>query len=264
MLILILGASLVNPLWALAAVEAANTAGSFFSQGDSSGISRQDARFINNFNMEQSLRNEKWERAKYVDALSIRAADAERAGLHPLAALGVNVASGPVSGVFATQPGETRSKWPSSSLSALGQNVSRAMTATQTADERLMSQALLEKVRTETDLVRTQIAESQKRLLGSTGPPMPDPYGPGSMTSDVRELPNQHMIFRGPDGYSTEWNPNFAMSMMGRSIKGTLQDLHDLGRYNLGSKLRAVRSQYLDNRYISDKQMREYGEWRKY
>jgi len=65
--------------------------------------------------------------------ISIKVADAKRAGIHPIYALGANIAYPP-----AVQTGERRNR-----LSHMGQNINRAISAIKTAQERRLSEVLL-------------------------------------------------------------------------------------------------------------------------
>lgn len=85
-----------------------------------------------------------------------KVADAQAAGLHPLAALGTNTANfSPVSG---HQIGDTSMP---NALASMGQDVSRAVHATRTQDERTkaMADLSLENASLQNDLLRSQIAK---------------------------------------------------------------------------------------------------------
>lgn len=101
--------------------------------------------------------------------------DAKAAGIHPLYALGANTTSfSPVS-----ISGGSSSNW-ADTLGNMGQDVSRAMQATRTADERVdaftkTAQALeLEGKKLDNDIKRASLASSvQKVRQSQVGPPMP-------------------------------------------------------------------------------------------
>lgn len=107
-----------------------------------------------------------WKRQKKVlqNQVQWRVADAVKAGLHPLAALGLSPANGPAATVGSSL---------GSALSNMGQNIGRAaeayLTPTDKAGAR-MSLLAEERARLENDLIRSQIAGAQKALLtqGST------------------------------------------------------------------------------------------------
>lgn len=115
--------------------------------------------------------------------------DAKKAGVHPLYALGANTQSfSPI----AVQDGL------GSSIANMGQDISRAVSATQTAAERArsgarMGQLALERAELENELLRSQIAKTNSQL----GPPFPSnnsgvqafPVSSGSvLTRDLVEL----------------------------------------------------------------------------
>lgn len=97
-----------------------------------------------------------------------RVADATKAGLHPLAALGANTASfSPVSVGDMSAP-----------LESMGQNVDRAIDATRNGTEKMntaMGALALEKSGLENDLLRSQIAQLNRQ------PPMPTDGGAGQL-----------------------------------------------------------------------------------
>lgn len=105
-----------------------------------------------------------------------RVADATKAGLHPLAALGANTMSySPV------QVGDMVGP-----LADLGQNVGRSIEATANGTERSSGQIAalqLERAGLENDLLRTQIASTNAQLRAQIGPPMPTD-GNGSLVID--------------------------------------------------------------------------------
>lgn len=210
--------------------------------GGGSDTAMNDQRFMNDFAWKQALRQEEYNNFYTQNYMQIRAKDAAAAGLHPLAALGVNVASGPTSAAFSGSGGSGRRNaydLGSDMAHTMGQNISRAVAAQKTADERILMQAQLEKNAAEIDLVQAQAAETRMRTAAiGSNPPIPDPYS--GLTGDVLGLPSQHKLYRTPYGYTAEWSPDFAVSMMSRPVKGTLQDIHDMGRENITPKLRAI------------------------
>lgn len=229
----LIGAALIGSGSALAG----GLMNNFLGGGGMSDTQKNDQRFMNDFAWKAALRNEDYMR-RY---LEIRSNDAHVAGLHPLAALGVNVASGPGAAAFVGSGEGNRRVRDFGFIPEMGQNISRALLAQKTADERMLAQAALEKTQAETDLVRAQADDIRNKVPGGVGnPPAPNPYGPGVMQGDVSQLPNAHMVYRGPYGYETQWTPDFAVSHMGRAMRGMLQDLHDVGRLDLYPKLKAI------------------------
>lgn len=134
--------------------------------GRDSGSAGDDARFMNDFAWKQSLRNEDYQK----NYLQYRSADAIAAGLHPLAALGVNVGSGPSAAAFSgVTPKSPRAY---SDMSNLGQNTLRAQLAQATASDRAIAAATVRKLDSETALNnRTQIPGQSPALDNSQLPP---------------------------------------------------------------------------------------------
>lgn len=107
-----------------------------------------------------------WKRNKKVlqNQVQWRVADAVKAGLHPLAALGMSPASGPSTMIGSSLGG---------SLSAAGQNIGRAAEALLTPTDKIAAKSALlalEQQQANIDLTRAQLAGAQKALLtqGST------------------------------------------------------------------------------------------------
>lgn len=150
-----------------------------------------------------------------------KVADAQAAGLHPLAALGAQTSS------FSNVVGGDGLK---SDFSGLGQDIGRAIDAGSTAGERTdrLSSAVaktatrltLEKSSLENDLLRTQIAKQRAQI----GPPIPSPVplpqpGPDRSVSgfaakddDLKQKPEDYPqtgIVR-PFGYPLRANPWFS------------------------------------------------------
>lgn len=93
-----------------------------------------------------------------------RVEDAQRAGIHPLYALGA-------------QTHQASPVHVGTNFAAAGQDFSRAMEATRTGPERVNAQLqalTLERAGLENELLRSQIAGSKAALLRQVGPAMPD------------------------------------------------------------------------------------------
>lgn len=134
---------------------------------------RADQRWMNDFAWKQALRQEEFSKDYQLNYLQHRARDAEKAGLHPLAALGVNTGSGPTAAAFVGADSNSR---PNSYelMSNLGQNVSRAFLAQRSSDERALAQATLGKINAETDYTRAMELEARTRTQNmQLPPPMP-------------------------------------------------------------------------------------------
>lgn len=96
------------------------------------------------------------------NGLRWRMEDAQAAGIHPLAALGFNPSQPSPVAVGDTGVGDAYSR--------LGQNIGRAVSATQTAWERKMNAAQLEGALLNNDILRSQ----KTRIQHANNPPMPD------------------------------------------------------------------------------------------
>lgn len=129
-----------------------------------------DQRFMNDFAWKQALRNEDYQH----NYMQYRSRDAQLAGLHPLAALGVNVGSGPSAAAFTGVENFSRNR-AFGDMSHLGQNTSRALLSQATADERALSAATINKINSEADFAQASAAEARKRTASmGLPPPMPD------------------------------------------------------------------------------------------
>lgn len=142
-----------------------------------------------------------------------RVADAEAAGLHPLAALGV--AGGQYSPVNAITESPSQQSTNAGgtfrAFSRMGQNIARAVAATQTAEERLNGQAQRDMLKAQagyydalTDDIRNRRGDKP------SNPGMANPYG--GTTSDV--MPYQDQWFMGPDGPELGYTRDYGMSLM--------------------------------------------------
>lgn len=154
------------------------------------GIGGLVGSFLNNKAADDAA-DQAWDRQKKVLTKQIqwRVADAQKAGIHPLAALGVNPASGPpmanISGGDFSAP-----------LAEMGQDIGRAAEAYASGGDKAtarMTQLSLERGQLENDLLRTQIASQRARLVQQGTPGVPgttrtdvpvvfdDPTNPGNV-----------------------------------------------------------------------------------
>lgn len=114
----------------------------------------------NYFNQKASNKSYKFQKKVLQNQIQWRVADAVKAGIHPLAALGVNPASGPSVSVGSSSLGQA--------LSDMGQNIGRAAEAYLTPEAKAASRAQLlseENIGLQNDLLRAQIAGANKALL---------------------------------------------------------------------------------------------------
>lgn len=126
-----------------------------------------------------------WDRQKKVlkNQVQWRVADAVKAGLHPLAALGLNPASGPPMAEIGTDWG--------ANLGNAGQDIGRAADALMTPADKTMGQLTrlqLERGQLENDLLRGQIASQRMRLVQQATPGVPVKLNPdGSVPMSQNE-----------------------------------------------------------------------------
>lgn len=104
-----------------------------------------------------------------------RVEDAGRAGLHPLYALGGSGAGASPSYQMADQ----------TSMAGMGQDLSRAIHATRTADERAMASLQLQRAQLENELLAGQV---RTQNASQVGPPMP------GTTGLVKPKPNMPVV----------------------------------------------------------------------
>lgn len=205
--------------------------GSLLGSGGSSGLNRSDMRSIATFQMDQSLRNEEWQKNMAEHGIALRVRDAQAAGLHPLAALGAVPSAGQFGQAISGGPGESRegSRWPEI-VNQMGQNVSRAVMAQKTPEEKMLFQQQILNEKAQGDLVKAQTAETLARTAHMAGSPpgLPSPYNlyGGSPTSNVPYWPYVHQAIRGPDGdYNLEYSPEYSQSLMARPMSALGRDI---------------------------------------
>lgn len=118
------------------------------------------------FAQKASDKSYKFQKKVLQNQVQWRVADAVKAGLHPLAALGVNPASGPSVSVGGSGIG--------AALSSMGQNIGRAAEAYLTPADKIAARSALlglEQQQANIDLTKSQIAGAQKALLSSGSTP---------------------------------------------------------------------------------------------
>lgn len=122
--------------------------------------------------------------------------DAKKAGIHPLAALGASTAT--TSGTHQVGGGSSGGDL-ARSLGDMGQSVSRAIQATATADQRVMSNLQIENAKTELagKEIDNQIKLNQLNQMNQVGPAFPsanDPHmipGQGNAMRGVKIVPSE-------------------------------------------------------------------------
>lgn len=167
------GAAL-NPSMALGALTSfgGDIAGYFGAEADRRSVEASNA--SNRASSEAQARANiemQYEFAK--NGIRWRAEDAAAAGLHPMAALGASGAqASPVYSAFNDQPVSKGDSWRA--LSSMGQNIQRAVMATQTQAERTQEALRSVNMQKQNDLLDVQIGLAKQDLarFGQT-PPMP-------------------------------------------------------------------------------------------
>lgn len=172
----------MDPIIGAALIGAGANVGSglmgMFGGGGSQGLSRDDQRFMAHFQMQQALRNEDFQK-NYVQR---RSEDALKAGVHPLAALGIQPA-GFAQAIVGNPEQSDSNRWDKAAdmTRDLGQDVSRAVSATATPEEKLARRWQLLNLMSENEAIEAKTAESLAnaryldRLPGTPQPPHQEP-----------------------------------------------------------------------------------------
>lgn len=195
-----------------AAANVASAVGGFMGGGDE-GLSRQDQRYLAHHQLAMAERNEQFQHDLAKMGIRWKVEDAEAAGLHPLAALGVMPSSGGFGANIPVNSGSGNSL--GNRLQSMGQNMSRALSVTRTGEERAMAMAELEKIRSETGYMRAMEAEAIKRtaLLGAQ---------PG--------MPSSVQAFRNVDGsISYGYSSEKSQALMSRPMSMMIEDMGSIG-----------------------------------
>lgn len=155
-----------------AAANIASAGSNFFGGGGLEGLSRDDQRYLAHQNMSMALRNEDVQRDLVHRSIQIRAKDAEAAGLHPLAALGISPASNSFS---ANVGGNPSSGGPelSDRIRAMSQDISRASAAVASPYERAAQAQALQTGELQNQLLQEQLIGARWENTSKVGPPTP-------------------------------------------------------------------------------------------
>lgn len=146
--------------------------GGFFG-GGSEGLSRDDQRFMADFQWKQALRNEEFQNLLARQGIRMKVEDAKAAGLHPLAALGINPSSGSFGTAFSTGQASHEGGL-GRGLENLGQNISRASMAMASPMEKQFKQLQLQKMSTENEILNTELQQRRNALMApGTGQGVP-------------------------------------------------------------------------------------------
>lgn len=150
---------------------ATNLASSLLGKGQE-GLSETDQKYVAHFQMQQAMRNEEFQNKLATHGIRMKVADAEAAGLHPLAALGATTPTGGFGGSFQINP-RAPSNRTANALSGLGQDISRAAMATQTRDEREMAALAKTRANLENSILQQQLISATANNNRSVGPALP-------------------------------------------------------------------------------------------
>lgn len=208
--------------------------GSLF--GSSGGMTQgqmRDQRFMNDFAWKQSLRQEQFQNQLATHGIRMRVADAEAAGLHPLAALGTMPSGGsPVTAAFVGSGGSPSRSNLWEGLRGMGQDISRSAMAMATPEEKAYKALQLERYSTENEIAKLELAERRKRMLNDpgTGPGTPGENAgytiggqPDMMLNRIKVNPSLVTASeRGAAQQSAGANPMFDIYSMKRSRLGLL------------------------------------------
>lgn len=218
-------------------------AGASLFGGASASEDAQDAqREAQMFAQQQA--NLQYERQKEFAQSGIqwRAADAKAAGIHPLYAMGAQTMPF-TAGVTMSEPRE--SGHMGKALANIGQDVSRSMRATMTAEQRgsdVMAGLQLERAQLENDFLRARIAKE----TGQIGPPMPGVFdanldgsvdvNPSKLNASTRSNAGVEAGPVSDVGFST--NADGSVSVIpGTNVK---ERIEDVGLYGTAHSLRNI------------------------
>lgn len=201
----------------------------FFGNHDS-GSAGDDARFMNDFAWKQSLRNEEFQKQLSEHGIKMRVDDAVSAGLHPLVGAGINPSQGGFSTPAFTGTPTRFPKQPSGI--SMGADISRAVSATSTLEEKQLRALELQRAINDTKRsgYEADIAARQLKMMGST-PPMPNKYQsvmkPDGTTEAVYSSDYSQAIMSDPLGM---WANSFKKAFGGPDNEPFWKALYDTGR----------------------------------
>lgn len=161
-----------------------------------------------------------WQKKLAYQQVQMRVQDATKAGIHPLAALGMSpVSFSPVS------VGD-----PAGSFAAAGQNIGRAMGAVGTKDDRA-AQLSLELARSQIEgsnidnmIKKTELASRVRRSLGPTATGSPLAPLPGPNTARGADIGGQ--VVPTPLGFNWEFGPHATSEEIERQYGDIIQNVY--------------------------------------
>lgn len=197
-------------------------------------------------NQEQFEKNLLFQQQMATQGIRWRVNDAVKAGLHPLAALGAQVGL--------PSPVITGDTSTGTAMAQLGQDLSRAMHSTRTADERSKAFAdlQLENQSLQNDLLRTQIASQVAKVSQAGGnPPMPsigEVVDPSRRTAAIpgqphteRAISPANKLFLNRDGTVTNWPSSDAK----QAVEDSLYEYEHMYRNRLLPVLAPIGDAYI-------------------
>jgi len=139
------------------------------------------------FESDQAQRNEQFQREFAQQGIQWRVADAKKAGIHPLAALG-----GSTHQASPAIVGSSQGYSAAQNISQMGQDISRAIMAKSSNHQRQVMDLQLENMKMDNEMKALEIASQRRRLSGQIGPGMPDNVliKPAEVTSSVKGRPD--------------------------------------------------------------------------
>lgn len=155
---------------------------------------------------EQRAKNEALQREFAQNSVQWRVADAKKAGIHPLYAMGAPTMS-PAVGVQADPL--------AASLSSMGQDVGRAMTALNSPAEKFsVTQSALQELQLHNMTLRNEYLAAQIAKLKQPGTPPGVPIGTAETVAvDPKMDPNKRVVVDGEEVRGDpEWSPTNVMS----------------------------------------------------
>lgn len=191
-------------MWPLAiatALQAGVGAYNAFAGNNFQGLSVDDQRWLADFQWKMANRQQsdaeattQFNEDAIKNAVQWRVEDAQKAGISPLAALGVSpggVSSGPVQSVFPSGGGEyapTTASKLSDVFGKAGQGIERAMAMAQSHTDRVMDDLKIRKQTADTEFAESQAKLSKINVKKASLPP-PNPA-----------IPTTTQFFKKPDG----------------------------------------------------------------
>lgn len=149
----------------------ASSVGGFFGGGDQ-GLSRDDQRYLAHQQVGMSLRNEQFQHDLAEHGISMRVKDAEAAGLHPLAALGMSPSNGSFGMSVPVSSGSGAGGFRDQ-MSNMGQDLSRAAAAAAGRENRQALALELRNRELQNELLSEQVANARWENMRQVGPPNP-------------------------------------------------------------------------------------------